>query len=164
MPEENLFNRTFNSFLHAHYGWYIVAIGAVMQLTTNFVSQAFAVLVVVIRDNFGWSLTAIVLAYSLRSVIGAVLAPAAGVLGDRYGARKVMFIGGGFFVGGLLLLSTITAIWQLFFYYSIVLGIAQALFRVNIPTTVAAWFKTKLGVAVGIQQSAGGMGLSLIHI
>ena len=162
MPEENLFSRTFNSFLHAHYGWYIVAIGAAMQLTTNFVSQAFAVLVVVIRDNFGWSLTAIVLAYSLRSVIGAVLAPSAGVLGDRYGARKVMFIGGGFFVGGLLLLSTITAIWQLFLYYSIVLGIAQALFRVNIPTTVAAWFKTKLGVAVGIQQSAGGMGASVL--
>ena len=102
MPEKNLLNRTFNAFLHAHYGWYIVAIGAAMQLTTNFVSQAFAVLVVVIRDNFGWSLTAIVLAYSLRSVIGAVLAPSAGVLGDRYGARKVMFIGGGFFVGGLL--------------------------------------------------------------
>jgi len=42
------------------------------------------------------------------------------------------------------------------------LGIAQAMFRVNIPTTVAAWFKEKLGVAVGIQQSAGGMGASVL--
>ena len=38
---------------------------------------------------------------------------------------------------------------------------AQALFSVNIPTTVAAWFKKKLGVAVGIQQSIGGMGASI---
>ena len=35
---------------------------------------------------------------------------------------------------------------------------AQAIFSVNIPTTVAAWFKTRLGIAVGIQQSLGGMG------
>jgi MFS family permease len=136
--------------------------GTALQLTTNFVSQAFAILVVVMRDNFGWSLTAIVLAYSLRSIVGALLAPYAGIMGDRYGAKRVMLVGAAFFAGGLVLLSTITQIWQLFIYYSIVLGIAQAMFRVNIPTTVAAWFKKKLGVAVGIQQSAGGMGASVL--
>lgn len=162
MAEENLASRTVNSVVHAHYAWYIVAMGTTLQLTTNFVSQAFAILVVVMRDNFGWSLTAIVLAYSLRSIIGALLAPWAGVLGDRYGAKRVMLVGAGCFVGGLLLLSTITQIWQLFLYYSIVLGFAQSMFQVNIPTTVAAWFKTKLGVAVGIQQSAGGMGASVL--
>tara|TARA_B100000949_G_C14284801_1_gene453645 strand:+ start:1761 stop:3017 length:1257 start_codon:yes stop_codon:yes gene_type:complete len=136
--------------------------GTALQLTTNFVSQAFAILVVVMRDNFGWSLTAIVLAYSFRSIVGALLAPYAGIMGDRYGAKRVMLVGAAFFAGGLVLLSTITQIWQLFIYYSIVLGIAQAMFRVNIPTTVAAWFKKKLGVAVGIQQSAGGMGASVL--
>ena len=49
MPEGNFLTRSFNSVLQAHYGWYVVAIGAALQLTTNFVSQAFAVLVVVIR-------------------------------------------------------------------------------------------------------------------
>jgi MFS family permease len=136
--------------------------GTTLQLTTNFVSQAFAILVVVMRDNFGWSLTAIVLAYSLRSIVGALLAPYAGIMGDRYGAKRVMLVGAGFFAGGLVLLSTITEIWQLFVYYSLILGVAQAMFRVNIPTTVAAWFKKKLGVAVGIQQSAGGMGASVL--
>ncbi len=162
MAEQNLASRTFNSVVHAHYGWYIVAMGTTLQLTTNFVSQAFAILVVVMRDNFGWSLTAIVVAYSLRSITGALLSPWAGVMGDRYGAKRVMLLGAGLFVGGMLLLSTITQIWQLFLYYSIVLGSAQALFRVNIPTTVAAWFKTRLGLAVGLQQSAGGMGASVL--
>lgn len=162
MAEKNIASRTISSVTNAHYAWYIAAMGTMLQLTTNFVSQAFAILVVVMRDNFGWSLTAIVLAYSLRSIIGALLSPYAGTLGDRYGAKRVMMVGAGFFVGGLLLLSTISELWQLFLYYSIVLGIAQAFFRVNIPTTVAAWFKTKLGVAVGIQQSAGGMGVSVL--
>ena len=162
MAEPNLPSRVASNVVHAHYGWYIVGVGTALQLTTNFVSQAFAILVVVMRDNFGWSLTAIVLAYSLRSIVGALLAPYAGIMGDRYGAKRVMLVGAAFFAGGLVLLSTITQIWQLFIYYSIVLGIAQAMFRVNIPTTVAAWFKKKLGVAVGIQQSAGGMGASVL--
>ena len=162
MAEPNLASRAVSNVVHAHYAWYIVGMGTALQLTTNFVSQAFAILVVVMRDNFGWSLTAIVLAYSLRSIVGALLAPYAGIMGDRYGAKRVMLVGAAFFAGGLVLLSTITQIWQLFIYYSIVLGIAQAMFRVNIPTTVAAWFKKKLGVAVGIQQSAGGMGASVL--
>ena len=61
----------------------------------------------------------------------------------------------------MLLLSTVSQLWQLYIYYSILLGLAQALFTVNIPTTIAAWFKRKLGVAVGIQQSFGGMGASV---
>ena len=162
MAEQNLVFRTVNSVVNAHYAWYIVAMGTTLQLTTNFVSQAFAILLVVMRDNYGWSLTAIVLAYSIRNVIGAVMSPWAGSMGDRYGAKKVMLVGAAFFMGGLMLLATITAIWQLFLYYSLILGIAQAMFRVNIPTTVAAWFKRKLGVAVGIQQSAGGMGASIL--
>ena len=162
MAEQNLASRAVSNVVHAHYGWYIVAMGTTLQLTTNFVSQAFAILIVVMRDNFGWSLTAIVLAYSVRSIVSALLSPYAGIMGDRYGAKRVMLVGAGFFVGGLIMLSTISQIWQLFVYYSIVLGVAQAMFRVNIPTTVAAWFKKKLGVAVGIQQSAGGMGASVL--
>ena len=133
-----------------------------LQLTTNFVSQAFAILLVVMEDSFGWSITAITLSFFFRSIIGAMLAPVSGLLGDRYGAKKVMLAGTVLFVAGMLLLSTINEIWQLYLYYSLILGAAQALFQVNIPTTVAAWFKTKLGVAVGLQQSFGGMGASVL--
>ncbi|GIS95387.1 MAG: MFS transporter [Dehalococcoidia bacterium] len=162
MAEPNIASRAFRSVTQAHYGWYIVAMGTVLQLTTNFVSQAYSILLVVMEDSFGWSLTLTAIAYSLRAIVSALLAPWAGVMGDRYGAKRVMLIGAGFFAGGLVALSTITEVWQLFLYYSFILGIAQAMFRVNIPTTVAAWFKTKLGVAVGIQQSAGGMGASIL--
>ena len=106
MTERNLATKVISNVVNAHYAWYIVAIGTTLQLTTNFVSQAYAILLVVMRDNFGWSLTAIVLAYSIRNIIGAVMSPWAGSMGDRYGAKKVMLVGAGFFMGGLLLLST----------------------------------------------------------
>lgn len=145
-----------------HYAWLVVGMAVTLQVTTNAVSQAFAILMVVIQQEFGWALTWITLAYFFRSIMGAVLAPLAGWLGDRYGARKVLIVAAATYVVGLVLLGTMDQIWQLYLYYSFILGISQAMFRVNIPTTVAAWFKTRLGVATGIQQSAGGMGTSIV--
>ena len=144
-----------------HYAWVVVGTGTVLRVTANFVSQAFAVILVVLQQDFAWSVTAIVLAQVLRSVSNALLSPVAGWFGDRYGARRTLLVAATLYVVGMLLLSTINQLWQLYAYYSILLGLAQALFAVNIPTTVAAWFKKKLGVAVGIQQSVGGMGASV---
>ena len=144
-----------------HYAWVVVGTGTMLRVTANFVSQAFAVILVVLQQDFAWGVTAIVLAQVLRSVSNALLSPAAGWVGDRYGARRTLLVAATLYVVGMLLLSTMDQLWQLYVYYSVLLGLAQALFAVNIPTTVAAWFKRKLGVAVGIQQSIGGMGASV---
>ena len=144
-----------------HYAWLVVGMGTLLRVTANFVSQAFAVILVVLQTDFAWGVTAIVLAQVFRSVASALLSPASGWVGDRYGARKSLFVAAGLYVAGMLLLSSVNQLWQLYVYYSVLLGLAQALFTVNIPTTVAAWFKTRLGVAVGIQQSFGGMGASV---
>jgi hypothetical protein len=60
-----------------HYGWAIVAMATVLQVSTNFISQAFSILIVILKEDFGWSLTAIGLAYFFRSIISAVLSPVA---------------------------------------------------------------------------------------
>jgi MFS family permease len=145
-----------------HYAWFIAAIAAVLQVTTNFISQAFAVIMVTIQKDFGWTLTAITLAYFLKNIVQAVSSPVVGWLGDRYGARRALLMAATMYSGGLLLLSGMHQIWQLYLYYSILLGLAQAVFAVNIPTTVAAWFRQRLGVAIGVQQSLGGMGASVM--
>jgi MFS family permease len=145
-----------------HYAWGIAAMAAVLQVSTNFISQAFAILLPIIEETFGWSLTAITLAYVFKSVVQAVLSPVAGWVGDRFGARRSLLLAASLHIVGLLLLSSITQLWQLYLCYSLVLGISQAIFSVNIPTTVAAWFRKRLGVAVGLQQSLGGMGASIM--
>ena len=144
-----------------HYAWMVVGMGTMLRVTANFVSQAFAVILVVLQQDFAWGVTAIILAQVFRSVANALLSPVAGWVGDRYGARRSLLVAAVLYVVGMLLLSTMNQLWQLYLYYSVLLGLAQALFAVNIPTTVAAWFKKKLGVAVGIQQSIGGMGASV---
>ena len=163
LRKSDLGDRAWSLGIYHNYAWLIVGMATVLQVTTNFISQAFAILLVTLSEEpFVWTLTAITLAYFFRSVTAAVLSPLAGRMGDRYGARRAMLVGATLFVGGMLLLSSISQIWQLYLYYSFILGISQSLFSVNIPTTVAAWFRTRLGTAVGIQQSTGGMGASVM--
>jgi MFS family permease len=145
-----------------HYAWFIAAIAAVLQVTTNFISQAFSVIMVTIQKDFGWTLTAITVAYFLKNIVQAAFSPIAGWLGDRYGARRALLLAATVYAVGLFLLSQMHQIWQLYLYYSVMLGLAQGVFAVNIPTTVAAWFRQRLGVAIGVQQSLGGMGASIM--
>ena len=147
---------------HFHYAWLIVGMATVLQVTTGFISQAFAILIVILQDEFEWTLTAIILAYFFRSIVSSMLAPVAGWVADRYGTRRSLLVASTLYVGGMFLLSTITEVWQLYLYYSLILGTAQALFQINIPTTVAAWFRRRLGLAVGLQQSGGSMGSSIM--
>ena len=109
-----------------HYAWLVVGIGTMLRVTANFVSQAFAVILVVLQTDFAWGVTAIVLAQVFRSVASAVLSPVSGWIGDRYGARLSLFVAAGLYVGGMLLLSTVSELWQLYLYYSLFLGLAQA--------------------------------------
>ena len=145
-----------------HYAWFIAAMAAVLQVTTNFISQAFSVIMVTIQKDFGWTLTAITMAYFIKNIVQAVSSPLAGWLGDRYGARRALLVAATVYAAGMLLLSRMQQIWQLYLYYSVMLGLAQAMFSVNIPTTVAAWFHQRLGLAIGVQQSLGGMGASVM--
>jgi MFS family permease len=145
-----------------HYAWFIAAMAAVLQVTTNFISQAFSVIMVTIQKDFGWTLTAITMAYFIKNIVQAVSSPLAGWLGDRYGARRALLVAATVYAAGMLLLSRMQQIWQLYLYYSVMLGLAQAMFSVNIPTTVAAWFRQRLGLAIGVQQSLGGMGASVM--
>ena len=71
-----------------HYAWLVVGMGTMLRMTANFVSQAFAVILVVLQTDFAWGVTVIVLAQVFRSVASAVLSPVSGWIGDRYGARK----------------------------------------------------------------------------
>ncbi|MFQ6028270.1 MAG: MFS transporter, partial [Dehalococcoidia bacterium] len=85
---------------HYHYAWAVVGMGTMLRVTANFVSQAFAVILVVLQQDFQWTVTAIVLAQVFRSITSAVLGPVAGWVGDRYGARRSLLVAATLYVGG----------------------------------------------------------------
>ena len=68
----------------------------------------------------------------------ALASPFAGWFGDRYGARKAMVVGTAMFLVGMLLTGYISTIWELYLYFGVLLGVAQAIFLV--PLIPSAMF------------------------
>jgi MFS family permease len=141
-----------------HYAWVMVAVASAMWMTTSAVRFAAAILVPDLQDIFAWSIFAIFTAFAIQWTASAFFSPIVGWLGDRYGVRRIMIIGAGLFVAGMLLTGTMTHLWEFYLYYGLVLAVAMAIFQVPLVAAVTLWFKTHLGVAMGTLQALQGLG------
>ena len=74
--------------------------------------------------EFGWSRATISGAFSLSWIIQGVLGVLMGGINDRFGPRVVVSICGLLFGLGYLLTSRIAAVWQLYLFYGVIVGIA----------------------------------------
>ena len=147
-----------------HYAWIIIAIAAFMHMAGGSVRQAFGVLVVPLQQDMGWSPMSITLGYALGSIIGAAMAPLSGIATDQFGARKVIVAGILFFFLGAMITGAATQVWHLWVSYGVFLGVAQTCFSVPILTAATAWFRSRLGVGIGLLQAAHGLGPAVMAV
>lgn len=147
-----------------HYAWIIIAIAAVMHMAGGSVRQAFGVLIVPLQQDMGWSPASITLGYALASLIGAALAPLSGICTDRYGSRKVIVFGIAFFLAGAIITGAANQVWHIWISYGVFLGVAGACFSVPILTAANYWFRTRLGVGMGLLQAAHGLGPAVMAV
>ena len=144
-----------------HYGWVIVALASTMGCITSSVRFAAAALVPYLRDSasgFGWSYGAISLGFSLQWFVLGVVSPYIGSLGDRYGVRRLLYLGAFLFIAGMLLTGVMTSLWQFYLFFGVMLGIATTIFSILLVTGVTLWFRKHLGVAMGAVGSFQGAG------
>jgi len=134
-----------------YYGWWIVGACFLIGLYTGgAIFYAFTAVFEPIANEFGWSYAQISLAASLRGLELGLLAPVVGSLVDRWGPRRIIF--GSMVIAsvGLIVLSLTNS---LLMYYGafilIAVGMSGGGSTVTI-TTVANWFRRKVGIAAGI--------------
>ncbi len=146
------------------YGWWIVLATSIIHFWgagTFFYS--FTAFFNPIVSEFGWSYAAVSLAASIRSIEGGIATPIVGFASDRFGARRLLILGG--ILGGLgfICLGYIQTIST--FYLVVVLHSigASLLFPVPGWTAVNNWFVLKRGMAFGILSAAIGIGGLLIY-
>ena len=146
------------STFYWHYAWVIVAIAAVIQMVGASIRMAFGVFIDPLSQTFGWDQGDITLAYAINSLVTAVASPAAGWIGDRYGTRKAMTLGALMFVAGMLITGVIYQLWQFYFAFGVLLGIAQAIFLVPLVPGVMRWYRRQLGWGMGVLMASWGLG------
>jgi MFS family permease len=141
------------------YGWWMVWAGFGVQLMTGgLLNQSYGAYVVLLREDFGWSKTALSGAFSLQQIESGILGPLQGWIVDRFGPRAVLRVG--VFVLGcaFIALSQVQSLAS-FYVVFLVLAMGSSLAGMfPLSTAIVNWFEKKraralstmfLGFAVG---------------
>jgi len=145
------------------YGWFVIAGLFVIAALGPMGRYILTALFPFIMKDPGWSRETIGMAFTLHFWAYAVLAFITGILIDKVGGRTVIFIGGIFLLIGLLLLSVVQEVWQLFLVFSILLAAAVSMTHF-VPNTALArkWFIKKAGLATGLVTVGTVVGLAFL--
>src|SRR5574341_35589 len=146
------------------FGWWVVfASATIVFLTGGTFFYGFGALFNPIVDEFGWSRAATSFAFSLRSEVGGIAAPAVGFMVDRVGSRRLMILGVALVALGFILLSRVETLWA---FYGAVIVIAIGMSATGGPVgmvTIAHWFKRQRGRALAVMTvGAGASGVMVL--
>jgi sugar phosphate permease len=147
------------------FGWWIVLATSLIHFWgagTFFYS--FTAFFNPIVDEFGWSYAATSFAASLRSIEGGIASPLVGFAADRYGPRRLLFIGSILSGFGFIFLSQINSLWTFYLFFIFLSIGASLLFPVPGWTAVANWFDRQRGTAMGLLSASIGVGGLLIYV
>ena len=148
-----------------HRAWVILAILVVVQVIGQAISMSAGIMVPLLQDpegQFGWNIVTIGSALALYYLVGSLTSPIAGMMGDRFGSRPIMFCCGALYLVSMFLVGIVTQAWQFFLAFGVLLAITQAFTFVPLQASVGGWFRRRLGLATGLLQAAGGVGAALL--
>lgn len=146
------------------YGYIVVLVSFFIMIVADGLFYSFGVFFEPVLKEFGWTRAATSGAYSLCMMIVGSMAIVTGRLNDRFGPR-ILLTGCGFFVGlGYLLMSQISAIWQLYLFYGLIVAIGMSAFLVPLLSTVVRWFVKKRGLMSGITIAGVGLGIIIMPL
>jgi MFS family permease len=125
-------------------------------------AYSFGIFVEPLQNHFGWSRAMTSGAFSTFMIVQGILSVASGRLSDRYGARLVVSVSGILFGVGLLLLARLTAVWQFYVLYGLVLGAAFGGVPVPVMSAIARQFGSRMGLMTGVVMAGTGAGTMVV--
>ena len=143
--------------------WFVAGVAFVVLGFSRGIQSSFGVFNVALLDTFGWSRGATAGIFSIVLSVDALLSPLVGHLLDRYGTKNVCIAGCFALVAGLLLSSRVSALWQLYISFGIVLAVGFT-FTGMVPHVflVSEWFASNRASAIGFVYAGTGLGILLL--
>jgi MFS family permease len=141
-----------------HYGWMIVAAGALMTCVGMGAVFSLPVFLQPISDETGWTRAGVSSAMTLDFLTMGVAGFGWGALSDRFGPRIVVLTGAALLGLGLVLASRATSLIEFQFVYGVLVGLAAGSFFAPMIATVTSWFDEHRSLAVSLVSA--GMGVA----
>lgn len=146
--------------------WWLVIAGCITHaVSTGFSYFGMSAFFPSFEREFGWSRTAISGAFSLARIESGIFGPIEGYVIDRFGARRIMFVGITICAVGFLSLSLVNSLPVL--YVVIILGIVLGSslgYYMPISVLVAKVFREKRSLAFGIFRMGPGLSGPLVPL
>jgi MFS family permease len=146
-----------------YYGWIVVGVAFAAMFVNYGVRGAQTVLIKGVSSDLDIGRAAASLPFTVSVLVYALLAPLTGRLVDRFGPRWVM-VGGALVSGlGLWMCSRANSLAAMVVFFGIVFGVGgNGIGLVPSNTSVATWFRRKLGLALGIATAGIGFGTMIL--
>lgn len=144
------------------HGWIVLGSAALIICMGMGSLFSLSVFVKPIEDSMTWSrsgISGIALVNWLSMGLGSF---AWGALSDRFGTRLVALLGGLLLGFGMVLSSQVTALWQLYVTFGVLVGFSVGAFYAPLTATATKWFTANRGLAVGIVSSGIGLGILVV--
>lgn len=143
------------------YRWVILAIAwatILMGIASQFQVAALAFKII---PDLNLSLTQFSIIFSAPMLGAVFLSIFSGMLGDRFGVKKVVIFGFGLSIFGMYF-RYVAQDFLSFFLLMFLSGICPALLNANIAKLIGAWFsREQMGIAMGIVLSGNGLGMTI---
>ncbi|KQN74082.1 MFS transporter [Devosia sp. Leaf64] len=143
--------------MERHYGWVIVAAGAVITCLAMGAMFALPVYLQPIADETGWTRAGISGAMTIGFVVMGVAGFLWGTLTDRIGARPVVLIAAVMLGLGLFVASRATSLLVFQIAYGGLVGASGGAFFAPLIATTLGWFDKNRSLAVSLVSLGGGI-------
>ena len=150
-------------FPNVYEGWLVVGSAALVVLLVGATFfYGFGTIFNEVIAEFGWSVAATSLAFSLRSEVGGIAAPFVGWSIDRFGVRRVLMVGIFVTGGGILAMSYTQNIWQFYAAMVVIALGGSASGGGSGIVAIATWFDRRRALAMSLMTVGGGIGGVLV--
>ena len=147
------------------YGWVVVGAATASAFSAVvFFNPILGIFVSELHAEFGWTRAELALAITIGSVAAGLGGPLAGWAVDRWGGRWVIAAGAAVLAACLLLLASMSELWQLYVLYSTGRAISFAAVASAAYVAVSNWFFRRRGLAVGVVAAGSRAGMAVLPL
>ncbi len=142
------------------YGWLALA-GAMLAIcsTLGNVVIAYGVFLPNMSDDLGWSRSFLSAPYTAFWIVMGLLGPLVGISVVKFGPRRNMIFGNIVIVLGALGMSRVSEIWQVYLFYSVLMGAGQSFGSfIAANSIITNWFVRRRALAISLISASGGVG------
>lgn len=146
------------------YGYIIVIASFFIIFVMHGFHSTYGVFFSSLQAEFGWNRTLVSGAYSLEFFLEGVFATMGGRLTDRFGPRAVMIAYALILGLAYFLMSRVNALWQLYVFWGIIVGLGTSIGNVSLLSTTARWFIKRRAFMSGIVKVGTGAGIFVMPL